>query len=54
MSWSTLLESKCGQAVNEHTAKTWFTLLHDTVTTHDVEEELTCGTDEMGCNPAEG
>lgn len=54
MSWSTLLESKHGQAVNEHTVKAWFTLLHNTVTTHDMEEELTYGTDEMGCNPAEG
>ena len=52
MSWFTPLELKWGWAVNEHTVKA-FTLLQDTVTKYNIEE-LTYGTDKMGCNPAEG
>jgi hypothetical protein len=54
MSWSTPLESKRGRAVNPHTARAWFSLLEKTVTDYKVEEECTYGTDEVGCNPAEG
>lgn len=54
MSWSTPLESKRGQAVNQHTADAWFSLLQETVMKYKIEEELTYGTGKMGCNPAKG
>ena len=54
MSWSTPLESKRGRAVNPHTKDAWFSLLQQTITDYGVEAECTYGTDEIGCNPAEG
>jgi hypothetical protein len=54
MSWSTPLDSKRGRAVNPHTAEAWFSLLKQTITDYNVEEECTYGTDEIGTNPAEG
>lgn len=54
MAWSGPLETKHGCAVNPMTTKAWFNLLHETIGAHEVEEELTYGTDEIGSNPAEG
>ena len=55
MSWSAPLESKRGRAVNPHTKDAWFSLLQQTITDYGIEEECTYdGTDEIGCNPAEG
>jgi hypothetical protein len=54
MSWSAPLESKCGRAVNPHTKDAWFSLLQQTITDYGIEEECIYGTDEIGCNPAEG
>jgi hypothetical protein len=54
MSWSTPLDSKRGRAVNTHTAEALFSLLKQTITDYNVEEECTYSTDEIGTNPAEG
>jgi hypothetical protein len=54
MSWSTPLESKRGLAVNPHTKDAWFSLLQQTIMDYGIEEECTYGSDEIGCNPAEG
>ena len=54
MVWSAPLETKCGCAVNPMTTKAWFNLLCETIEAHEVEEELTYRTDEIGTNPAGG
>jgi hypothetical protein len=54
MSWSTPLESKRGRTVNPHTKDAWFSLLQQTIMDYGIEAECTYGTDEIGCNPAEG
>jgi hypothetical protein len=54
MSWSTLLESKRGRAVNEHTAKTWFDLVEEVTMKHSIMLETTYGVDEVSTNPFDG
>lgn len=54
MSWSTPLESKHGHAVNPNMTKAWFSLLKETMTHYNIEQDCTWGADEIGCNPAEG
>jgi hypothetical protein len=54
MSWSSGFESKWGHAVNPNTTAAWFALLQKTVTDYDIAPECTYGSDEIGCNPAEG
>lgn len=54
-SWSSTLDTKRGRAVNPNTIKAWFTLLGDTMTHYHIDDAaLVYGTDEVGCNPADG
>jgi hypothetical protein len=53
MSWSTLLESKRGRAVDKHTAKAWFDLVEVTMK-YSIMPEMTYGVDEVGTNPFNG
>ncbi|KAF8985513.1 hypothetical protein BDQ17DRAFT_1335862 [Cyathus striatus] len=50
-SWSTPLESKCGDAVNEHTNHAWWKLLEETIEKYNIQPEHTYGVDEVGCQP---
>ncbi len=48
MVWASPLNEKRGQAVNPHTNKAYFTLLHDTIEKNDIEEENSYTTDRIG------
>ena len=54
MSWSTLLESKRGRAVNKHTAKAWFDLVEEVTTKYSIVLDTTYGVDKVGTNPFNG
>lgn len=54
MSWSTPLETKRGRAVNPHTIKAWFDILHETVEKYGITADITFGSDEIGSSPADG
>ncbi|SJK99862.1 uncharacterized protein ARMOST_03173 [Armillaria ostoyae] len=54
MAWSTPLEEKQGRAVNPHTNEAWFTMLGKVIKKYDIAEELTYGTNEIGCSGSTG
>ncbi|KAI6023059.1 hypothetical protein BKA83DRAFT_4003365, partial [Pisolithus microcarpus] len=52
--WSSSLDSKCGQAVNENTHKAWCTLLKHTLDENHIEEDCIWAADETGFQPGVG
>ncbi|KAF5389967.1 hypothetical protein D9757_013844 [Collybiopsis confluens] len=52
--WSSPLDEKRGRAVNPHTNEAYFNLLRETILKHDISEENTYATDEIGVTEASG
>ena len=53
-SWASLLESERGPAVNEHTIKAWFDLIHAVRLKYKTKPCNIYGSDEVGTNAANG
>lgn len=53
-SWASSLESKRGRAVNEHTIKAWFDLVHAIRLKYKTKPCNIYGSDEVGTNAANG
>ncbi|KIK94277.1 hypothetical protein PAXRUDRAFT_143223, partial [Paxillus rubicundulus Ve08.2h10] len=52
--WSSVLDTKWGCAVNEHTHKVWCDLLKSTIDEHGIGEDCLWAADETGFQPSEG
>ena len=52
--WSSLLDTKRGQAVNENTHKAWCALLEHTIDEYGIQEDTLLAADESGFQPGTG